>query len=149
IGGGYAALDAGRVAAKGEPISVVETMERLTQGQEVVFQETRMRSLSVPILGTIAWYSDQGKGSTINSLDQLDRFYWMQDQDAKLPEEKKEEEKKPEPQGVTIYALGGVQLSVDQLGGSRVHVGDRVSLETHEHRTNVRQETHEQLSLNL
>lgn len=137
IGGGYAALDAGRVAAKGEPINVVEALERITQGKEVVLQETVMRSVTVPFLGNVAWFTDRGKGSSVSSAGTLDRLYWMLNPDKQ--EEKKEEPKPAPPDNKKVQVIvqpGGtlhMHVGDDIQVGDKLHLGDAVSVESSEH----------------
>ena len=95
-GGAYKGLDSARVATKGVAVNAVEGLERVLEGKPVVLQQTQMRSVGVPIVGKVSWFSDYGKGSTIASTTDLDTFYYMQNQAAKLPSEK-EEPKKEEP----------------------------------------------------
>jgi hypothetical protein len=92
--GGY---DAAQTSLKGNPINAVEALERVLSNEEVVFQESRARSIGLPIVGKIAWFADQGKGSSINSIEDLNTFYYMQSgaELPKAPEPKKEE--KPAP----------------------------------------------------
>lgn len=89
-GGGYNALQTSR---KGNPINAVEALERIVSGKEVVFQETRARTTPLPLVSKMSWFFDQGKGSSISSVDELNTFFYMQS-GAELP---KPEEKKPEP----------------------------------------------------
>ena len=136
IGGGYAALDAGRVAAKGESINVVEALERITQGKEVMLQETVMRSVTVPFLGNVAWFTDRGKGSSVSSVGTLDRLYWMLNPDKQ--EEKKEEPKpKADDKKVQVIVQPGGTLHMhvgdDIQVGDQLQVGDRVSVESSQH----------------
>lgn len=137
IGGGYAALDAGRVAAKGESINVVEALERINQGQEVMLQETVMRSVTVPFLGNVAWFTDRGPASSIDSVGKLDRLYWNVNPDKK--EEKKEEPKAPEPPKKEVQVIvqpGGtlhMHVGDDIQVGDQLQVGDRVSVESSQH----------------
>jgi len=86
VGGAFGSVDAGRVAAKGKELNAVQTLERVLEGKPVTFQETQMRSVGVPVLGKISWFSDHGKGSEIASAQDLETFHWMQDQEAKAPE---------------------------------------------------------------
>lgn len=89
-GGGYSAL---QTSSKGNPINAVEALERIVSNQEVVFQETRARTTPLPLISKMSWFFDQGKGSAISSVDELNTFYYMQS-GAELP---KAPEKKPEP----------------------------------------------------
>lgn len=86
LGGAFRGVDAARVAAKGQGIHAVEALERILEGKPVVFQETQMRSIKVPLFGTVSWFSDYHKGSEISNLEELETFYYMQDQDAELPQ---------------------------------------------------------------
>jgi len=104
IGGVSGGYEAARTSLKGTPVSSVEALEHVLNDQNVVFQESRARSIKVPMLGQISWFSDQGKGSVISDVDQLNTFYYMQSQED-LPKPKKpekKEEKKPEKPSVTI-----------------------------------------------
>lgn len=136
IGGGYAALDAGRVAAKGEPINVVEALERINQGQEVVLQETVMRSVTVPFLGNVAWFTDRGKGSSVASPGTLDQLYWMLNPDKQ--EEKKEDPRPPADNKkvqVIVQPGGTLHMHVgdDIQVGDKLHLGDSLSVESSQH----------------
>lgn len=115
IGGVFGAVDAGRVAAKGKELNAVQTLERVLEGKPVTFQETQMRSIGVPVLGKISWFSDYGKGSEIGSAQDLETFYWMQDQAAKLPEPAKPPEA-PKKDGKKVPAtltIGDQQYGLD------------------------------------
>lgn len=104
IGGVSGGWESARTSLKGTPVNAVEALEKVLGNKEVVFQESRARSINVPIIGKISWFSDLGQGSKIESPDQLNTFYYMQSQDElpKAPEPKKKEEKKPEPSVVVI-----------------------------------------------
>ncbi|MBM3462046.1 MAG: hypothetical protein FJX76_08095 [Armatimonadetes bacterium] len=104
IGGAYKFFDSARTAAKGTPINAVEALSRVLDGQGVIFQETTMRSVGVPIIGKISWFSDHGEGSVISNPAELDTFFWMQNQAAKMPgtDPKKEEPKPAPPQVIVI-----------------------------------------------
>ncbi len=104
IGGVSGGYENARTSLKGTPINSVQALENVLNEKEVIFQESRARSVNVPILGKISWFSDQGKGSKIQSPDQLNTFYYMQSQDdlPKPAAPKKKEEKKPEAASVTI-----------------------------------------------
>ena len=104
IGGVSGAYDSARTSMKGTPVNAVEALEKVLNDEEVIFQESRARSINVPIMGKISWFSDQGKGSKINNPDELNTFYYMQSQDElpKAEEPKKKEEKKPEMPTITI-----------------------------------------------
>lgn len=98
VGGARGGFDAIRTSRKGTPVNAVEALERVLEKEEVVFQESRVRSIGVPVLGKLSWFSDQGKGSSITSPEELNTFYYMQS-GADLPKPKaepKKEEKKPE-----------------------------------------------------
>ena len=66
-------------------------------GKEVVFQETRARNTPLPLISKMSWFFDQGKGSSISSVDELNTFFYMQSgaELPKAPEVKKEEPKTP------------------------------------------------------
>lgn len=102
LGGAYKAIDSARTASKGESINAVEALERVLEDKDVVFQETQMGSIGVPIFGKITWFSDHGKGSSISNTKALDTFYWMVNQAAKPEEPKKEEPPKPQSAPVVI-----------------------------------------------
>lgn len=96
--GGY---DAAQSSLKGEPINAVDALERVLSNEEVVFQETRARSIGLPIVGKISWFADQGKGSTLSSVDDLNTFYFMQS-GAELP---KPAPQKPEPPAPSVVMV--------------------------------------------
>ena len=102
LSGGY---ESARTSLKGTPINAVEALEGVLNEKEVIFQESRARSVNVPILGKISWFSDQGEGSKIQDTEQLNTFYYMQSQTelpkAKAPSKKKKAEK-PASAPVTI-----------------------------------------------
>lgn len=99
LSGGY---ESARTSVKGTPVNAVEALEKVLNNKQVIFQESRARSINVPILGKISWFSDQGKGSKVHNPDELNTLYYMQSQEElpKAPEPKKEE--KPAPQVVFI-----------------------------------------------
>lgn len=91
----YGGVDGARSAAKGKPINTVEVLDSVLKQQPVEFQETQMRSVGVPVLGKVSWFSDRGKSSTINNPQELDTFYYMQNQAAKIEEPAKPAAPKP------------------------------------------------------
>lgn len=96
IRGGY---DSAQTSLKGTPLNAVEALGNVLEGKEVVFQESRARSIGLPIMGKISWFADHGKGSSINSVDELNTFYYMQS-GAELP--KPAPEKKPQAPTVLV-----------------------------------------------
>jgi hypothetical protein len=104
IGGLSGGYESARTSVKGTPINSVQALENVLNDKDVIFQESRARSVNVPILGKISWFADQGKGSKISSPEQLNTFYYMQSQEdlPKPAEPKKKEEKKPAETSITI-----------------------------------------------
>ena len=100
--GGYDGL---RTSLKGTPINAVEALENVLNDKEVYFQESRARSINVPIVGKISWFTDNGKASSINDPEQLNTFYYMQSQEDLPKPAKKEEKKKPEPQKPSVVMI--------------------------------------------
>lgn len=94
VRGGY---DAAQTSLKGNPINAVEALEQVLSNQEVMFQESRARSIGLPIVGKISWFADHGKASSINSVEELNTFYYMQSgaEPPKAPEPKKQESPAP------------------------------------------------------
>jgi hypothetical protein len=80
IGAGLRSVDAARAAVKGEEINAFETLGRVLDHNPVLFQERQKHSINLPILGTYTWYTDYGKGSRINSPEELETFNKMNDQ---------------------------------------------------------------------
>lgn len=105
IGGAIGAVkggsDALRTSLKGTPVNAVEALENVLNNKQVYFQESRARSISVPIIGKLSWFNDNGKASAISDPDDLNTFYYMQSQE-KLPQPAKKEEKKPAPKPQTV-----------------------------------------------
>lgn len=99
VAGTISGLKAAHASSKGTPVNPVQALESVLNKKEVVFQETRARSVNVPIMGKLTWFWDNGKGSTVSNPEQLNTFYYMQSQED-LPKpkkpEKKKEEKKPD-----------------------------------------------------
>ncbi len=98
IRGGY---DSAQTSLKGTPLNAVEALDNVLEGKEVVFQESRARSIGLPIVGKIAWFADHGKGSSINSVDELNTFFYMQS-GAELP---KPAAPKKEPVAPTVLVV--------------------------------------------
>lgn len=101
VGGVTRGYQAAQSSSKGTPINAVDAMERVLDGKEVIFQEARVRSVPVPFLKQVSWYTDNGAGSEISSVQDLNTFYHMQSQD-ELPKAEKKEEKKTPPQTIII-----------------------------------------------
>lgn len=104
IGGAVGGLKAAQASSKGTPVNAVQALERVLNKEEVVFQETRARSINVPLFGKLTWFWDQGQGSTVGNPDELNTFYFMQSQD-ELPKTngaKKKEEQKTAPVSITV-----------------------------------------------
>ena len=95
--GGY---DAVHTSLKGTPVNAVDALKGVLGRKEVVFQETRARSIGLPIVGKISWFSDHGKGSGVSSPEDLNTFYYMQSGE-ELPKPKAVE-KKTEPVAPTL-----------------------------------------------
>lgn len=106
IGGASGGYESARTSLKGTPINSVKALENVLENKPVVFQESRARSVSVPILGNLSWFSDVGKGSSISNSDELNTFYYMQSQTElpkpKPPEKKPEPKPEPAPTNITI-----------------------------------------------
>ncbi len=111
VGGASGSYESVRTSLKGTPVNAVKALENVLESREVVFQESRARSVNIPVVGNLSWFSDLGKGSSITNTDELNTFYYMQSQ-AELPKPKASEEpaapKKPEakpesaPTNITI-----------------------------------------------
>lgn len=103
-GAAIGGLKAAQASSKGSPVNAVQALEHVLNKEEVVFQETRARSVNVPLFGKLTWFWDQGQGSSIQTPEQLNTFYYMQSQDElpKPAEPKKKEEPKTAPTTVTI-----------------------------------------------
>jgi hypothetical protein len=54
-----------------------------------------MRSVGVPILGKVSWFSDRGKSSTVANGAELDTMFYLQNQAAKIELPAKPEPPKP------------------------------------------------------
>ena len=98
IRGGY---DSAQTSLKGTPLNAVEALENVLEGKEVVFQESRARSIGLPIMGKISWFADHGKGSSINSVDELNTFYYMQS-GAELPKPAPEKKQAQAPSVLVV-----------------------------------------------
>jgi hypothetical protein len=135
IGGVSGGYDSARTSLKGTPVNAVEALEKVLHDEEVVFQESRARSINVPIMGKISWFSDQGKGSKVSNPDELNTFYYMQSQDElpKAEEPKKKEEKKPETPTITI--LDQSVHNHYQTNPTRVVVIDEHPIHSYQHQT--------------
>ncbi|MBT9582543.1 hypothetical protein IV102_04285 [bacterium] len=94
----YSGVEGARTAAKGRPLNTVEALDTVLKGQPLEVQETQMRGIGVPVAGKISWFSDRGNASTITGAQELDTFFWMQNQAAKP-----EEEPAPPPPPSTVY----------------------------------------------
>lgn len=98
VGATVGGLKSAQASSKGTPINAVEALERVLNKKDVVFQETRARSVNVPLVGKLTWFWDQGQGSTVSDPTQLNTFYYMQSQDElpkAEPPKKKEDPKVP------------------------------------------------------
>jgi hypothetical protein len=80
----YSGTNAAHRAAKGKPITAVEALHSLAQGRPFEIQETQMRSLPVPILGNVTWFSDHGQSTPINHPSELETLHYMQNPAAKI-----------------------------------------------------------------
>lgn len=94
--GGYGAAQS---SLKGNPINAVEALERIVSGEEVMFQESRARSTPLPLISKMSWFFDQGKASSIKSVEELNTFFYLQS-GAELP--KPPEPKKEPPPTVLV-----------------------------------------------
>lgn len=79
----YGAVEGARTAAKGKPLNTVQALDKVLKGSPLEVQETQMRSIGVPVVGKISWFSDRGKACTIEGPKELDTLFWMQNQAAK------------------------------------------------------------------
>jgi hypothetical protein len=85
----YGGAEGARTAAKGKPLNTVAALDAVLKKQPLEFQETQMRSVGVPVLGKVSWFTDRGANNTVSSPQELETLYWMQNQAAKQPEEPK------------------------------------------------------------
>lgn len=81
--GVYGAIEGVRTAAKGKPLNTVQALDKILNNQPLEIQETQMRSVGVPVVGKISWFSDRSQASTVVGPQELDTMYWMQNQAAK------------------------------------------------------------------
>ena len=72
-----------RTAAKGKPLNTVQALDKVLNNEPLEVQETQMRSIGVPVVGKISWFSDRGKACSIQGPKELDTLFWMQNQAAK------------------------------------------------------------------
>jgi hypothetical protein len=93
----YGAVEGIRTAAKGKPLNTVQALDKVLNDQPLEIQETQMRSIGVPVVGKISWFSDRGKACSIQGPKELDTLFWMQNQAAK-----EEEPKAPPPPPTTL-----------------------------------------------
>lgn len=91
----YSGADGAMTAAKGRPLNTVEALDAVLKDHPIELQETQMRGIGVPVLGKISWFTDRGNPSTISNAQELDTFWWMQNQAAKMEEPAKPEPPKP------------------------------------------------------
>lgn len=91
----YGGVDGARTAAKGKPLNTVEALQSVLNEKPVQVQETQMRSIGVPILGKVSWFSDRGKSSTVANGAELDTMFYLQNQAAKIEQPAKPEPPKP------------------------------------------------------
>lgn len=91
----YGGVDGARTAAKGKPLNTVEALQSILNEEPVQVQETQMRSVGVPILGKVSWFSDRGKSSTVSNGAELDTMFYLQNQAAKIEQPAKPEPPKP------------------------------------------------------
>ncbi|MCE7869236.1 hypothetical protein DYH09_02540 [bacterium CPR1] len=134
--GGWSTLNAARMAAKGDPLNVVEALERITHGQSVVLQETQIHTATVPFFGSINWFSDRDVGSTVDTVQSLDRLYWVLNPDKKVEEKKQEPGPQTKKDVQVIVQPGGtlhMHVGDDIQIGDQLQVGDRVHVERHRH----------------
>lgn len=82
-------LVSARDATKGEPVSCLQAFEDVLQEQTVVFQRSKGRSVSLPLVGKVCWFQDNGKGSSVSGPEDLESLYLMHSDPSTEPEEKK------------------------------------------------------------
>jgi len=69
-------------------INTLETLDRITKGDPVIFQKRKMHNISLFIISKLTWFTDYGVGSEIRGKGDLDVFYAMQNQ---WPDKKKDD----------------------------------------------------------
>lgn len=79
----YGAVEGLRTARKGKPLNTVQALDKVLKNEALEVQETQMRSIGVPVVGKISWFSDRGKACSIEGPQELDTLFWMQNQAAK------------------------------------------------------------------
>ena len=62
-----------------QEINAFETVDRITRGETVIFQEKKMHSASV-LIGKLTYFTDYGRGSEIKGKADLDIFHALQNQ---------------------------------------------------------------------
>ena len=68
---------AATAAAKGQPLNAVQALNKVLNDEEVVFQKVNRRSTAVPFFKDISWFSDNGPGNRVSSLEDLETLSWM------------------------------------------------------------------------
>ena len=81
IGTAVAAASAVKKNAKGQEISSYKALENVLNDRPVILQEQKAKTISLPIIGNLTWYTDSGRGSVVTGLDELELFTTMQNQD--------------------------------------------------------------------
>lgn len=95
------ALQGGRTAAKGKPLNTVQALDALLSGKEIQVQETQLRGIPAPIISKMSWLTDRGLPNTVKDTKDLERLFWMQNQNAKEDPPPSPPEK-PKPNVVVI-----------------------------------------------
>lgn len=75
------AANAIKKSAKGQEMSSYKALENVINGKPVILQEQKAKSISLPIVGNLTWYTDSGKGSVVTGLEELELFTTMQNQE--------------------------------------------------------------------
>lgn len=75
--GGFTGAQSALAAAKGQPLNALETLDKVLNNEEVVFQKINYRSTGLPFFRDISWYTDAGPGNKISNLEELDTLSAM------------------------------------------------------------------------
>lgn len=81
IGASVMTASAVKKSVKGQEISAYKALEQILNDKPVILQEQKARSISLPIIGSVTWYSDSGVGSEIKGLEELSLYTKMQNQE--------------------------------------------------------------------
>lgn len=88
LGAGYGIIKGAKSKRHGQEINAFESLSRLNKNEPVYFQEMKKKEIGISVpfpvniqLGSLSYFREHGKGSTVKNLDELELFNQIQEEE--------------------------------------------------------------------